>query len=226
MILFWCFAVRPPRHTLAVAQIAVHRNGLLIDRKVLEARRSVKSPISIEKSLRSAKKHPPQAGPRPSHPFARVSRERQSKSPAADSSECLRGFGFSRLGRSIVWISSACHRSTRPIQKALSFALRAAAASRRHSSARRRNSSTITSRPSFGRPTSPPFLRPGIHKLYQIENFRMVKLFARNGIDSLNFSGGRRLDFSCFPNAAVFGWARSPQADSSERKPQGPMRRR
>jgi hypothetical protein len=102
---------------------------------------------------------------RPASVFANALRERQSKSPAADSSECLRGLGFSRLGRSIVWISSACHRSTRPIQKALSFALRAAAASRRHSSARRRNSSTIYVAPLFRPAHIPPFSPVGYSRI-------------------------------------------------------------
>jgi hypothetical protein len=101
-------------------------------------------------------------------PHARCSRGCQSKSPAADSSGCRReALGFSRRGRSAVWVSRTCHRSTRPIQNALSLALRAEAARRRHSSARRRNSSTITSRPFADRSRSPLF-RSGFTKLYQI----------------------------------------------------------
>jgi hypothetical protein len=92
-----------------------------------------------------------------------TARERQSKSPAVDSSGCRRDFGFSRRGRSAVCVSNACHRSARPVQNALSAALRAAAARRRHSSARRRNSSKITSRP-FADPALVP-VRSDIPKI-------------------------------------------------------------
>jgi hypothetical protein len=101
-------------------------------------------------------------------------RGRQSKSPAVDSSECRLDLDLCGRGRSAVWLSNACHRSTRPIQNALSLALRAVAARRRHSSARRRNSSKITSRPSADRPTLPFSGRGYIHKPYQILNRRIL----------------------------------------------------
>jgi len=126
------------------------------------------------------------------------SRECQSKSPAAESSDCLRDLGFSGLGLAAVWLSSACHRSTNPNQNALSLALRAAAARRRHSSARRRNCSTLTSRPSPDRPTA-PFSGRKIQQLYRIFGSILIKIFARTEPTALHRRSAHRAPMSAHP---------------------------
>lgn len=203
------------------------------DGKVLEAGRPETSgglhgeAISAEKSLQSAERifSPGRlfSGGR-SQTFASALRERQSKS-AVESSECLRSFGFSRLGRSMVWVSSACHRSTRPIQKALSFALRAAAASRRHSSARRRNSSTLTSRPSFGRPSSPLFAGRVFTNCIKLEISAWLN-FSRAWASTVKFFGRRRLDSRGPATQRYLAGRRAPRNPFELRKPHGPMRHR